>query len=186
MTPPKDGSFTHYWWEFKMVQPLWKMVQQLLIKFSTDLSHYSVISLWGILFSKEWTTWVNLQSIKLSKWSQSQKWTYWSSLVVQWLRICLPMQWTRVWSLVQKDPSCCGATKPASHSYLCSTAREATAMRGSYATAKRSPCSLQLEKAPGQQQRPRTAKKINKEEEISPNSQWLRMWLYLVTRSLKK
>jgi len=33
VTPPKDdGSFTHYWWEFKMVQPLWKIVWQFLIK----------------------------------------------------------------------------------------------------------------------------------------------------------
>ena len=33
-------------------------------------------------------------------------------LVVQWLRICLPMQGIWVQSLVQEDPTCCGATKP--------------------------------------------------------------------------
>ena len=36
-------------------------------------------------------------------------------LVVQWLRICLPMQGSRVQSLVQKDPTCLRAAKPMSH-----------------------------------------------------------------------
>ena len=40
-----------------------------------------------------------------------------TSLVVQWLRICLPMQGTQVQSLVWEDPSCRGATKPVGHSY---------------------------------------------------------------------
>ena len=35
-----------------------------------------------------------------------------TSLVFQWLRIHLPMQGTQVQSLVQKDPTCLGATKP--------------------------------------------------------------------------
>ena len=38
-----------------------------------------------------------------------------TSLVVQWLRICLPMQGTRVRSLVRQDPTCHGATKPMHH-----------------------------------------------------------------------
>ena len=38
-------------------------------------------------------------------------------LVVQWLRICLPMQGTRVRALVWEDPTCRGATKPVSHNY---------------------------------------------------------------------
>ena len=40
-----------------------------------------------------------------------------TSLVVQWLRIHLPMHGTRVQSLVQEDPTCCGATKPVRHNY---------------------------------------------------------------------
>ena len=32
--------------------------------------------------------------------------------MVQWLRICLPTQETRVRALVQEDPTCRGATKP--------------------------------------------------------------------------
>ena len=40
-----------------------------------------------------------------------------ASLVAQWLRICLPMQGTRVQALVWEDPTCRGATKPMSHNY---------------------------------------------------------------------
>ena len=40
-----------------------------------------------------------------------------TSLVVQWLRIRLPMQGTRVRALVQEDPTCRGATKPVCHNY---------------------------------------------------------------------
>ena len=39
----------------------------------------------------------------------------WASLVAQWLRICLPMQGTRVRALVWEDPTCRGATRPVSH-----------------------------------------------------------------------
>ena len=40
-----------------------------------------------------------------------------ASLVAQWLRICLPMQATRVRALVWEDPTCRGATRPVSHNY---------------------------------------------------------------------
>ena len=40
-----------------------------------------------------------------------------ASLVVQWLRICLPMQGTRVRALVWEDPTCRGATTPVSHNH---------------------------------------------------------------------
>ena len=38
-----------------------------------------------------------------------------ASLVAQWLRICLPMQGTRVRALVWEDPTCRGANGPVSH-----------------------------------------------------------------------
>ena len=41
----------------------------------------------------------------------------WTSLVVQWLRILLPMQGTQVRALVEEDPTCRGATKPMRHNY---------------------------------------------------------------------
>ena len=40
-----------------------------------------------------------------------------ASLVEQWLRICLPMQGTRVRALVWEDPTCRGAAGPMSHSH---------------------------------------------------------------------
>ena len=43
--------------------------------------------------------------------------TYRASLVAQWLRICLPMQGTRVRALVWEDPTCRRAAGPVSHNY---------------------------------------------------------------------
>ena len=47
----------------------------------------------------------------------------WTELVVQWIRICLPVQGTRVWSLVQEDSTHHRATKPVSHNYGAHTPR---------------------------------------------------------------
>ena len=53
-----------------------------------------------------------------------------TSLVAQWLRICLPVQGTRVRSLVQEDPTYHGATKPVCQNYwACTTTTEACAPR---------------------------------------------------------
>ena len=41
----------------------------------------------------------------------------WTPLVVQWLRIRLPKQGTRVRALAGQDPTCRGTTKPMSHNY---------------------------------------------------------------------
>ena len=40
-----------------------------------------------------------------------------TSLVAQWLRICLPMQGARVRALVREDPTCRGASKPVHRNY---------------------------------------------------------------------
>ena len=40
-----------------------------------------------------------------------------TSLVVQWLRIHLPMQGTWVRALAREDPTCRGVTKPVRHNY---------------------------------------------------------------------
>ena len=50
-------------------------------------------------------------------WEEHKNATWGTSLVAQWLRICLPMQGTRVRALVWEDPTCCGATRPVRHSY---------------------------------------------------------------------
>ena len=104
-----------------------------------------------------------------------------ASLVVQWLRIRLPMQGTRVQALVREDPTCHRATKPVRHNYwacepqllsLHATTteaqvptahalqqREVTTMRSPRTATKSSPCSPQLEKARAQQRRPNEVKK---------------------------
>ena len=45
------------------------------------------------------------------------KWIRRTSLVAQWIRIRLPVQGTRVWPLVQEEPTCRGATKPVRHNW---------------------------------------------------------------------
>ena len=69
--------------------------------------------------------WINLARsflilvIKLLKraFMNSRNLLFGTSLVAQWLRICLPMQGTRVRALVREDPTCHGATKPVRHNY---------------------------------------------------------------------
>ena len=47
----------------------------------------------------------------------NNKITPWTSLVVQWLRIRLPVQETLVRALVQEDLTCRGAARPVHHNY---------------------------------------------------------------------
>ena len=84
------------------------------------------------------------ESCTLLKLSQSR-----TTVVVQWLRIFLPMQGTPVRSLVQKDFTGWGPTKHTGHNYracVCFTTREATTRR-SPSTATREQLSLT---APGE------------------------------------
>ena len=55
--------------------------------------------------------------------NSAEKWELrsWTSLVVQWLRVCLPPRKTQVWSLVQEYSTCHVATKPICHNcWVCS------------------------------------------------------------------
>ena len=58
-----------------------------------------------------------LMGISFSPQYLSTRMQPWASLVVQWLRICLPMLGTRVRALVWEDPTCREATRPVSHNY---------------------------------------------------------------------
>ena len=49
--------------------------------------------------------------------SENQNQAVGASLVVQWLRIHLPMQGTWVQALVREDPTCHRATKPVRYIY---------------------------------------------------------------------
>ena len=63
-------------------------------------------------FSRHWTSGKKGQQF----WEMRNK-QGGASLVVQWLRIRLPVQGTRVRALVREDPTCCRATKPVRHNY---------------------------------------------------------------------
>ena len=79
------------------------------------VQHNTNQSMWYTILTKEKTktTWLSRQMQK----KHLIKLNIWTSLVAQWLRIRLPMHRTQVRSLVQEDPTCCGATKPVRHNY---------------------------------------------------------------------
>ena len=99
-----------------------------------------------------------------------------TSLVAQWVRICLPMQGTQVWSLIHEDSHHPGATKPMGRNCwahalepACCTClepvlhmREDTAMRSLCTKTESSPHTPQLEKACMKQRRPSAAIKKTK------------------------
>ena len=45
VTPNRTGTLVHYWWEYKLVQPLWKTVGIFLKKLEMELLYNSVIPL---------------------------------------------------------------------------------------------------------------------------------------------
>ena len=137
--------------------------------------------LFGSSFFSSWWAWPEVCRFYFFK-----KHALGTSLVMQLLRICLPIQGTQVQSLVQEDPTCHGATKPVRHNYWactlepphhnywslrtlgptcrqllspCSATRGTTAIRSLCTATKNSPCSPQLEKVCAQQWRPNSAKK---------------------------
>ena len=55
--------------------------------------------------------------VHIKKKNLLKKMVSWTSLVVQWLRIRLPMQGTRIRALVREDPTCRRAAKPVRHNY---------------------------------------------------------------------
>ena len=46
------GTLLHFWWECRLVQPLWKAVCRYLKKLKMGLSYDPVIPLWGIYLKK--------------------------------------------------------------------------------------------------------------------------------------
>ena len=122
----------------------------------------------------------------VTSWSNStlKRVTTGASLVIQWLKICLAIQGTSVQSLIQEDPTYCGATEPMGHKLWAGTlettgynywAQRATTTKGcatcpracvlqqekpqweACAQLQSGPHSPQLEKACVQQWRPSTA-----------------------------
>lgn len=56
-------TFMHCWWKCKMVQPVWKKVQQLLLKLNRHLPHDPVIAFQNI-YSKEIKTYSRKKCVK--------------------------------------------------------------------------------------------------------------------------
>ena len=98
----------------------------------TKNSWNSTLREWTAQFKNRQKTWTDTSRKKIHRWQVSiwknaphhmssgkcklkQQWG--TSLVVQWLRICLPLPGTRVWALLWEDPTCCRTTKPVRHSY---------------------------------------------------------------------
>ena len=96
----EKGTLLHCCWECKLIQPLWRTVWRFLKKRKVELPYDPAIPLLGIYPEKR-----VIQRVMGT------------SLVAQWLRICLPMQGTQVRALVREDPTCRGATKPMHHNY---------------------------------------------------------------------
>ena len=92
-------------------------------------------------------------SITFKNWELSLQLSLHQPLVVQWLRICLPMPGTCVRSLLQEDPVNRGATEPVSQATELMHPEPVLHNKRSHRNA----CSPQLGK-PAKQQRPSTAK----------------------------
>ena len=90
------------------------LVRMGIIKKSTNNKCWRGCGQKGILLHCWWECKL-IQPLWRTVWRFLKKLKVGDSLVVQWLRICLPMQGTRVRALVWKDPTCRGATRPVSH-----------------------------------------------------------------------
>ena len=93
----------------------WKYSRVFTGKFGSELKNgrqkYQVLVQAPALCCYFATVWLSCYITTLnSAFSWFNK-AYRASLVAQWLRTCLPMQETWVWSLVQKDPRCLGTTR---------------------------------------------------------------------------
>ena len=113
---------------------------------------------WGPKNEGSWVLWRSLSFILytveshktyahenrwLVLWLKNKQTKSWTSLVVQWLRICLPIWETWVQLLVQEDCRCRRETKPICHKHWspCSTTRESIAMRSLHTTSRESLCA---------------------------------------------
>ena len=75
----------------------------------------------GFTFLPLWLWSCSSLNLKIQQIFTTKNLSHQTVLVVQWLRICLPMKGTWVRAPVWEDPTCHGATKPVSHNYWACT-----------------------------------------------------------------
>ena len=83
---------------------------------NSDIEKRSHLKWKGVMFIDQLLRLHGFYFHRYSKWP-NKKGEIGASLVAQWLRICLPMQGTRVRALVWEEPTRHGATRPVSHNY---------------------------------------------------------------------
>ena len=91
-------------------------------------------------------------------WTKNQN--YGTSLVAQWLRICLPKKGTQVWALVQEDPT----EQLSPHATTTDPVPLEPVLRSQRSTTVRSPRTKTKSSPRAQQQRPNSAKKKKKKK----------------------
>ena len=112
-----------------------------------------------------------------------------TSLIAQWIRLCLPMQGTRVQCLVQEDSTSHRATKPVHHNQWARTLQPASPH---YWTRVPGACALQQDKPPqweGRAPQPRVAlraatresprKGTKTQHSQNSNKQFFKLFLYV-------
>ena len=105
---------------------MWKMLIREIQRVPRAQKWSDKTHLWQ---NEETLIWVFKDEYMFFIWSKGKENNnyFGTSLVAQWLRICLLMQGTRVQALVWEDPTCCRATKPVHHNYwACALSPRAT------------------------------------------------------------
>ena len=81
----------YYWWEYKLVQPLWKIVWRFLRKLNTQLPYDPTMPLLGINLDKTFKE-IHVPQCPLQHYTQSPR--HWNNLHVHQL-----MNGLRIWSI---------------------------------------------------------------------------------------
>ena len=75
----EKGTLLHYWWEYKLVQPFWKIVQRYLRKLNIELPYDPGIPLLGIYLNNTFIEnntctpmFIALLFTRAKAWKQSQ------------------------------------------------------------------------------------------------------------------
>ena len=111
------GSAAHQIFPVLPLSGTWKRCTSLRGDHMTGFGQWNVSEIDRSVPEGSFYSWYLLQDSCFPYTTDNKKQSRWTSRVVQWLRIRLPMQGTQVRSLVWEDPTCRGATKPVHRNY---------------------------------------------------------------------